>query len=119
MYSRGFSFVIVLIALALVGGAAVLSVAGPAVGSGQGASIFSWWKKWNKSPAVTSEKQNTNKQTLADIEQQLTSASKSGGISPMSYKDIDTKLKTLESKGVNTKNAPAMLGKLEVDRKSV
>ena len=122
MYSRGFSFVIVLIALALVGGAVATSqltthnqqlTTGEtgSTGSLQKASIFSWWKK---TPAAVTQNQESSTQILADIERQLTTASKSGGISPTSYKDIDTKLKTLESKGVNTKNARATLARLSV-----
>src|SRR3989338_9091509 len=98
MYSKGSVFVIALVALAFVGGAVALSVSGPLVGSGQGGSIFSWWKK---TPAVNSEKQDTSTQALADIERQLALMLKYKGVSPSVYDDFDKKLKKLEQKGAN------------------
>ena len=124
MYSKGSAFVIVLVAIALVGGGVVLTSLTPSTelssSSGpaslvQGASPFSFWSFREKPAATTAKKQDTSARVLADIERQLGLAQKKGGgISPTNYKSIESTLKTLEKKGVHTKRARALLQKLEV-----
>lgn len=53
-----------------------------------------------------------DKNALADIERQLAVAQKSGGISPASYRSLESKLNALEKKKVDTKKARAILAKL-------
>lgn len=118
--NKGSAFVIVLVALALIGSGVALSVVAPptsfepmsdSASRLPGASFFSFW---DKSPTTKVQKQETNTQVLADIERQLGFAQKSGGISPTNYKDIDKKLKALEVKKIDTKKARALLAKLSV-----
>lgn len=108
MYIKGASFVIVLVALALMGGAVGVSqlttnhlqpTTGPTDSAGQLTS------------AVVSSR---DKSVLADIERQLRFAQKTGGISLTNYKDIDKKLKALEVKKVDTKRVRSLLAKLSV-----
>lgn len=100
--NKGSAFVIVLVALALVGGATAVS------------SNFQF-------PIITTENSlgavgisSRDKSVLADIERQLGFARKSGGISPITYKDFDKKLKALEAKKIDTKKARGMMAKLSV-----
>ena len=100
--SKGSAFVIVLIALAIVGGATAVS------------SNFQF-------PIITTENNlgavgisARDKSTLADIERQLGLAQKSGGINLTNYKDFDKKLKALEAKKIDTKKARGIMAKLSV-----
>ncbi|MBI2476271.1 MAG: peptidoglycan DD-metalloendopeptidase family protein [Candidatus Taylorbacteria bacterium] len=115
MYSKGSAFVIVLVALALIGGAVVLNPSPE--GGTQLAAIFSWWNSKTATTRTTVEKQTADTRVLADIERELGLAEKTGGISPTAYGALDIKLKALESKGVNAKKARAMLAKLKVGGK--
>lgn len=56
----------------------------------------------------------TGSNTLSQLEQQLTNALKSGGISPETYKVIDGQIKELEKNGIDTSGARAILSKLEI-----
>ena len=114
MNSRGNTFVVVLLALALVGGAMAFSVNLGQVDT-QEASIFSWWQK---KPAAVSETQDTSAQILAGIERELGLAQKSGGMSPENYRSIESKLKALEQKKIDTKKARALLAKVAVGGQS-
>lgn len=51
---------------------------------------------------------------IFQLEEQLTNALKSGGISPETYKNIDGQLKEFEKNGIDTSGARAILSKLEI-----
>ncbi len=108
MYSKGASFVIVLVALAIVGGAVATSRLATTGLSPQ----TQWGDSADSLQAVAVSSQD--KSTLADIERELGFAQKSGGMSPANYRSIDAKLKALEKKGIATKKARAILAKLQV-----
>ena len=127
---------IVLVALALVGGAAAVSNV-EYIGM-QEAGIFSWWKSRNEKRTEASRQQTPqaaannsptqpllvggvkgdqsvkDKQMLGDIERQLTMAIQSGGMSPYNYRSLDSKLKSLERKKVDTKKARELMKKVSV-----
>ncbi len=100
--NQGSAFVIVLVALALIGGSTAVS------------NNFQF-------PGIHAEDSlgavgisSRDKSVLADIERQLGFAQKSGGISPANYKDFDKELKALEAKHADTKKARGMMVKLSV-----
>lgn len=95
---------IALVALALVGGAV-------AIGNHQSPDT----NNQENLAAVISAR---DKSPLVDIERQLANAQKSGGISPTSYRSIESKLKALEKKKIDTKKARALLKKLSVGGKN-
>ncbi|MDO8482949.1 MAG: M23 family metallopeptidase [bacterium] len=118
MNYKGSVFMIVFAALAIVGG--VLAVSQITANPSSTASLTTGQGNQQLTTEATGLQQAVavisarDKSTLADIERQLGFAQKTGGISPTNYKDIDTKLKTLESKKVDTKKARTLLKKLSV-----
>lgn len=58
---------------------------------------------------------NKNNQELIQIEEQLANAfAQSSGIHPDTYKQIEDQLRNLDSKGINTADARALLAKFEI-----
>lgn len=70
--------------------------------------------KIKEQQGVNEEHSPPGAEELSQLEQQLTNALKSGGITPENYRAIDEQLKGLENGGVDTSAARTMLSKLDV-----
>lgn len=68
----------------------------------------------SKNPGTGESRLPADMEELSQLEQQLTNALKSGGISPETYKIIDGQLKEFEKNGIDTSGARAILSKLEI-----
>ena len=103
---------IVIVALALVGGAVALHETHPlpTSPSEEGEELFA-------AVSASAKKQATYAKELADIERQLNMALRTGGMSARNYKSFDSKLKKLERKKVDTRNARALMKQVSVGGK--